>query len=59
MAKYWDKDPDVVERWTVRDFFDRQEFMFVEQWIRELNTKTDKNLEPNRQIWTPKKRDNG
>ncbi len=29
MAKWWKIDPDIVGGWSMPDFTDRQEFMFV------------------------------
>ena len=30
VAKWWELDPEAVGRWTMPDFTDRQEFMFIQ-----------------------------
>ena len=49
MAKWWALDPDLVGRWTMRDFEDREEYMFVQD---ELSQPRDKNaVQPGETEW--------
>ena len=37
VAEQWGLDPGIVERWTVRDFLNRQEYKDIRAYIRALN----------------------
>ncbi len=47
VAKWWKLDPGVVERWTMPDFTDRQEYMYIQF---ELD-REDEDDEPEGKLW--------
>lgn len=55
MAKYWGLDPDIVKRWTMVDFSDRQEFMNLQTEISKPSIKNENPLLDGEEEWRGRK----
>jgi hypothetical protein len=51
LAKWWGVDPDVVKRWTMIDFADREEYMMVQIDVDNPKPGND-SLAPDETEWT-------
>jgi hypothetical protein len=51
MAKYWGLNPDVVERWSIIKFMDREEFAMVQLHMSRPKPDNEPGARPGFKPW--------